>query len=86
MSNRRLDGQQEAHQLTYALFVRGISLGQFRRMEDRERELCADIHAELDAPGAAKAFRYLGVSRRCPDLIAHANALETSLLKSVTSA
>lgn len=70
------DGQPEAHQLALACFLRNVGIDQFRKMQEHEREAIAELGARLDIEGCCKALRYLGVSRRAPDLIAHANTLE----------
>ena len=85
MSNQRLDGQLEARHLAITCFLRNIGIAQFRKMPEWEREAIA-VDAGLTDPGIAAALRFIGVSRNAPDLIAHANTLEASLLKSVTSA
>jgi hypothetical protein len=69
-------GEHEAHQLSLACFVRNVGIDQFRKMQEPEREAIADLGAGLDIEGCVKALRYLGVSRKAPDLIAHANNLE----------
>jgi hypothetical protein len=76
MSRRKIEGQQEAHQLALVCFVRNVGIDQFRKLQEREREAIADLGAGLDFQGCVAALRYLGVARKAPDLIAHANRLE----------
>jgi hypothetical protein len=71
-----IEGQHEAYQLALACFVRNVGIDQFRKKQEREREAIAELGARLDIEGCCKALRYLGVFRKAPDLIAHANNLE----------
>jgi len=70
------DGKYEAHQLALACFLRNVGIDQFRKMQEHEREAIAELGARLDIEGCCRALRYLGVSRKAPDLIVHANNLE----------
>jgi hypothetical protein len=48
MSRRKIEGQQEAHQLALVCFVRNVGIDQFRKLQEREREAIADLGAHAN--------------------------------------